>query len=102
MTPDEELDHLEAELDRLRSERPNMPGVLQLTDQCLRQCSKWKWEQHRWTITDGQACGIRNGNDKERRTALLSVLTRYIHKIEFIPGLDMLKVVPSPSPSEPT
>ena len=102
VTPDKELEHLVAELEWLQSEHPNTPGVLRLTDQCLRPCSKWKWEQHGWSISEGQTCGIMNGNDKERRTALLSVLKGHIHKIEFVSGLDMLKVVPGPSPSEPT
>ena len=101
MTPDEELAHLDAELERLQSGHPNTLGVLRLTDQCLRRCSKWKWEQHGWTISDGQACGIMNGNDRERRTALLSVLKGHIHKIEFVSGLDMLKVVPGLSTLEP-
>ena len=102
VTPDEELEHLDAELERLQSEHPNTPGVLRLTDRCLRGCSKWKWEQHGWTISDEQTCGIMNGNDRERRTALLSVLKGHIHKIEFVSGLDMLEVVPDPSTSEPT
>lgn len=102
MTPDEELKHLDAELERLQSEQPITSGVLRLTEQCLRGCSKWKWEQHGWTISDGQACGIMNGNDRDRRTALLSVLKRHIHEIEFVSGLDILEVVQGPSTSEPT
>jgi hypothetical protein len=102
VTPDEELEHLDAELERLQSEHPNTPGVLRLTDQCLRRCSKWKWEQHGWTISDGQTCGIMNGNDRERQTALLSVLKGLIHKIEFVSGLDVLEVVPGSSTSEPS
>ena len=94
MTPDEELDYLDAELERLQKEHPNTPGVLRLTDQCLRRCSKWKWEQHGWTISDGQTCGIMNGSERERRTALLSVLKGHIDKIEFVSGLDILEVVP--------
>ena len=101
MTPDEELDYLEAELERLQSEHPDTPGVLQLTGQCLRGCSKWKWEQHGWTISDEQTCGIMNGNDRERRIALLSVLKGRIHKIDFVSDLDMLKVVLGPPTSEP-
>ena len=101
VTPDEELDHLDAELERLQGEHPNRPGVLRMTDQSLRRCSKWKWEQHGWTISEGQACGIMNGNDRERRTALLSVLKGHIHKIEFVSDLDMPKVVLDPPTSEP-
>ncbi|MBN2022385.1 MAG: hypothetical protein JW809_06280 [Pirellulales bacterium] len=101
MTPDEELDRLDAELERLQSEHPNAQGVLLLTDQCLRGCSKWKWEQHGWSISDKQTCGIMNGDERERRTALLSVLKGHIHTIEYVAGLDMLKVVPGPSPSGP-
>jgi len=38
-----------------------------------------------------------NGDDKEQRTALLSVLRgRMIHKVEFVPGADVLEVVPDP------
>ena len=97
MTPDEQLNHLNTELKRLHSEHPNTLGVLKLTDQCLRRCSKWKWEQHGWTISDEQSCGIMNGNDQERRTALLSVLKGQIDTVLFIPGLDILKVVQAPS-----
>ena len=43
-----------------------------------------------------------NGNDRERRTALLSVLGGHIHKIECVSDLDMLKVVLGPSTSEPS
>ncbi len=102
MTPDEQLEHLDTELERLQSERPNTPGILRLTDEFLRGCSKWKWEQHGWTISDQQTCGIMNGNERERRTALLAVLKENIHKVEFLSGLDVLEVVPDPSASEPT
>jgi hypothetical protein len=101
MTPHEQLEHLHAELDRLHSEHPNVPGILRLTDTYLTACSKWKWEQHGWTISDQQVCGIMNGNDRERRAALLSVLQEHmIHKVEFIRGVDLLEVVPDLSVSE--
>ena len=99
MTPDEELEHLDAELKRLQSEHPNTLGILRLTGKCLRGCSKWKWEQHGWSISDGQTCGIMNGNDRERHTALLAVLKGFIHKIEFVSGLDTLEIVPDSSSS---
>ena len=103
VTPDEELEHLDAELERLQSEHPKTPGILRLTDTCLRACSKWKWEQHGWTPSDGEVCGIMNGNDRERRSALLSVLKGHmVHKVEFDPGLHVLQIVPDPSGSEPT
>ena len=102
MTPDEELEHLDAELERLQSEHPNTPGVLRLTDQCLRGCSKWKWEQHGWTISDGQACGIMNGDERVRRTSLMSVLKEQIHEIEFVSGLERLEVVLGPKVLEST
>jgi len=101
VTPDERLERLDAELERLQSEHPNTPGILRLTDGFLRGCSKWKWEQHGWTVSDQQTCGIMNGNDRERRAALLSVLKESIHKVEFVPGMDVLEVVPDPSISEP-
>ena len=101
MTPDEELERLDAELERLQSEHPNTTGVLRLSDQCLRGCSKWKLEQHGWTISDEQTCGIMNGNERDRAIALLSVLKGHVHKIEFVSGLDMLEVVPCPSTSKP-
>ena len=101
MTADEELAYLDAELERLQREHPGVQGLLRLTDKGLRGCSKWKWEQHGWTITDQQACGIMNGNDRERRTALLSVLKGHIHKVEIVSGSDMLEIVPDASPVEP-
>jgi hypothetical protein len=94
MTPDEQLERLDAELDRLKSEHPNVPGILRLTNNCLRACSKWRWEQHGWTLSDGEACAIMNGDDKQQRTALLSILKgRMIHKVQFVPGVDVLEVV---------
>ena len=107
MTPDEELERLDAQLKQLQTEHPNTLGVLRLTDQCLRGCSRWKWEQHGWTISEGQSCGIMNGNEQDRRTALLSVLKGHIQKVEFVSGLDPLNVVlglkiaPGSSTSEP-
>lgn len=95
MTPDEQLNRLVAELDRLKAEHPNVPGILRLTNKCLRSCSKWKWEQRGWSVSEGEACGIMNGDDKEQRTALLSILKDdSIQKVEFVPDLDMLEVVP--------
>lgn len=96
MTPDERLDHLDAELDRLAREHPDVPGVLRLTHTFLRGCSKWKWQQHGWKdISDGDACGIMNGNERELRAALLSVLqSRMIRTIEFVAQADFLQVVP--------
>ena len=94
MTPDEQLERLDVELDRLKSEHPSVPGILRLTNNCLRSCSKWKWEQHGWALSDGEACGIMNGDDKEQRTALLSILKAHmIHKVEFVPAADVLEVV---------
>jgi len=84
-------------LERLKSDHPNVRGILRLTNTCLRSCSKWKWEQHGWAITDGEACAIMNGDDKEQRTALLSVLkAQMIHKVAFVSGVDVLEVVPDP------
>jgi hypothetical protein len=95
MTPDEQLDRLTTELDRLQSEHPNTHGVLRLAGTYLCGCTKWKWEQHGWVLSDGEACGIKNGNDRERQAALLSVLKgRMIRKVEFVPGEDLLEVVP--------
>ena len=95
MTPDEQLERLDAELDRFHAQHPNVPGILRLSNQSLRGCSKWKWEQHGWVVSDGESCGIMNGDDKQQRTALLSILKgRMIHKVEFVPGADVLKVVP--------
>jgi hypothetical protein len=95
VTPDEQLDRLDAELNRLKSEHPNVPGTLRLANNCLRGCSKWKWQQHGWVLSDGDSCGIMNGDDKQQRTALLSILKEHmIHKVVFVPGVDVLEVVP--------
>ncbi len=100
MTPNDELNHLDAELERLQDDHSNT-RVLRLTDECLRRCSTWKWEQHGWTISDGQSSGIRNGNERARRTALMSVLKEHIHEIEFVSGLERLEIVLEPSGAEP-
>jgi hypothetical protein len=95
VTPDEQLNNLVAELDWLKREYPNTPGILRLNSTSLRSCSKWKWEQHGWSlISDGDTCGIMNGNDKDRQAALLSILKGHgIHKIEFVSDVDVMKVV---------
>ena len=96
VTPDKQLERLATELDRLRREYPDMHGILRLGNSCLRSCSKWKWEQHGWALSDGEACGIMNGNQKERQAALLSVLKGHmICKVEFVPDADVLAVVPA-------
>ena len=97
MTADEQLDRLDTELERFKNEHPNARGILRLTNHCLRSCSKWKWEQHGWTLSDGESCGIMNGDDKEQRTALLSILKGHmIQEIEFVSGADVLEVVSDP------
>ncbi|MEI8373335.1 MAG: hypothetical protein WCJ35_10945 [Planctomycetota bacterium] len=94
MTPDEQLDRLGAELNRLKSEHPNRHGLLRLSNNCLRSCSKWKWQQHGWSLSDGESCGIMNGDDAEQRTALLSILkASMIQKVVFVPGATTLEVV---------
>ena len=94
MTPDEQLERLDTELDRFKNQHPDVHGILRLTNNCLRSCSKWKWEQHGWSISDAAVCEIMNGNDKEQGTAILSVLKGHmIHKVEFVPGVDVLEVV---------
>ena len=95
MTPDEQLDRLQAEVARLKSEHPEVPGILRLATNCLRSCSKWKWQQHGWTISEGESCGLMNGDYKQQVTALLSILKGdMIHKVVFVPGADVLEVVP--------
>ena len=96
VTPDEQLNRLDAELKRFNSEHANAPGTLRLSDKCLRACSRWKWGQHGFVVSDGEACGMMNGSDAEARSALLSVLkARMIHKVEFVAGADVLEVVPA-------
>jgi hypothetical protein len=100
MTPDEELERLDAELER--HEHESTLGILRLTDRCLRRCSKWKWEQHGWAVSDGESCGIMNGNEHARRSALMSVLKGRICEIEFVSGLEMLEIVPSQARIRPS
>lgn len=102
VTPIEELDHLDAELKRLQNEHSNTMGILRLSEKCLRRSSKWQWEQHGWTISTGESCGIMNGTEQMRRTALMSVLKAHISAIEFVPGLERLEIVPGPSGSRPS
>lgn len=99
MTPDERLDRLDAELNRLATEHPGVPGILRMTRTALGGCSKWKWQQHGWKdISDADACGVMNGNDRELDTALLSLLQgRMIRKIDLVAeanGTEVLEVVP--------
>ena len=73
---------------------PERAGDSAAVEPLLAPCSKWKWEQHGWTLSDGESCGIMNGDDKEQRTALLSILKGHmIRKVEFVSGRDVLEVV---------
>jgi hypothetical protein len=101
MTPHEQLDRLNAELQRLHSEHPNTHAILRVSETGLSGCSKWKWEQHGWKVSDEQVCGIMNGNDRQRRAALLSVLEAHmVRKVEFVTDMDVLDVQPDPSVSD--
>lgn len=102
MAPNDELNRLDAELERMQNDHSKTARVLRLTDKCLRGCSTWKWEQHGWTISDGQSCGIRNGDERARRTALMSVLKEHIQEIEFVSGLERLEVVLGPPVAKPS
>ena len=93
MSPNAELVHFNAQLKRVGNEHSETPRVLRLAEDGLRRLSKWKWEQNGWAITEGQACGIRNGNEQQRRTALMSVLKGHIQQIEFVPNLETPEVV---------
>jgi hypothetical protein len=100
MTPHEHLERLNAELKRFHSEYPDMHAILRVSETGLSGCSKWKWEQHGWKVNDSQVCGIMNGNDRERRAALLSVLEPdLIRKVEFVAETDVLDILPDPSVS---
>lgn len=102
MRPNEELEYFNAQLKRVRNEHSEAPTILRLSNDCLRRLSKWTWEQHGWPIDEGQACGIRNGNEDARRTGLMSVLKGHIQDIEFVPGLGTLEVVPGePASAQP-
>jgi len=95
VTPHEQLERLDAEIDRLQKEHPNVLGILRLPNTYLSGCSKWKWEQHGWTVTDQQICGVMNGSERERRMALLSILkARRIERIEFVADADDLEILP--------
>lgn len=95
LTPDQRLDHLQAELDRLRRENPNVPGILRLTSTYLRGCSQWKWENHGRVLSEGEVCAIMNGTDREQAAALLEILKGDgITKVEFVPHPDILEIVP--------
>lgn len=95
MTPDEELDLLDHALDQFHEEHPDTRGLLRLPISALRSCSKWKWQMHGWTISDGESCGIMNGTERDRHTALLAILkTHGIERIEFVADAAGLEVVP--------
>lgn len=95
MTPDQRLEHLLAELERLRREHPQVPGILRLSHTYLRGCSQWKWEKHGRKLSEGEVCAIMNGTGREQQAALLSVLQEdRIHQVEFVPDPDVLEVVP--------
>lgn len=98
MTPDEEIDLLDAELNRLLDQHPGVNATLRITNTALRACTQTRWESHGWHPTDDELHKIMNGKDADRRTALLSLLrAHYISKVEFVPGVDIIQVIPNQS-----
>ena len=95
MTPHEQLEASMRNSIGCTANTRTCRGFCGLPSTHLIGCSKWKWEQHGWTVTDQQVCGIMNGNERERRTALLSILKeRKIESIEFVADADNLEVLP--------
>lgn len=97
MSPDEELQRLDAELTRHMDEHPQMWATLRITNTAFRACTKTHWEAHRWTVSDDEVSAILNGNDEARRAAFRSLLRgHYIHDVEIVPGIDVIDVVATP------
>jgi hypothetical protein len=95
MTADQEIELLDLLLRQLHIEHPKSSAILRINNTTFRACTKTRWEAHNWSVTDDEAAGIMNGNDEERKAALLSLLRpQRIHRIEIVPGADKIEVVP--------
>ena len=96
MTPDQEIERLDAELKRLARDHPRKKGILRISRTAFGACTRKKhWEPHRWAITDDIVSKIVHGGDEERREALLSQLSDHnIREVEFVLGTDTIEVVP--------
>ena len=94
MTPDQEIDRLDAVLGQFHRNHPNTYATLRMTNEGFRACTKRRWEDHNWAVKDEEIAAILNGNLEQRRAAFLSLLLpQYINKIEFVPGVDVIEVV---------
>lgn len=98
MKPDEEIDRLDAEIERHMEEHPQKWATLRITNTAFRACTKSRWEANNWSISDDEVGAILNGNDEERKTALRSLLrAHYIHDVEIVPGVNIIDVVANPN-----
>lgn len=94
MTPDQEIERLDQLLEQLHRERPNTFATLRITNTAFRGCTQQRWDDHNWAVKEEEVAAIINGNDEERKRALLSLLEpQYINRIEIVPGVDIVDVV---------
>jgi hypothetical protein len=90
----QEIEWLDGLLKDLHRNHPNTYVTLRIANMTFRACTKKVWNAHGWTVKDEEVTAILNGNDHERKAALLSLLTpQYINNIEIIPGVDILDMV---------
>jgi hypothetical protein len=95
MSPNEEIERLDAALKSFAEKYPATYGTLSITNTTFRACDKQRWMAHNWDLTDAEIHGILNGNDSERRAALLSLLRRHnIDSVEIVPGVDIIVMGP--------
>lgn len=94
MNADQEIERLDQLLRQLHENYPNTFATLRINNMTFRACTADRWDSHNWAVRDEEAGAIMNGNEEQRRKALLSLLLpQYINKIEFVPGVDTIEVI---------
>ena len=95
MTPDQEIELLDELVRQLHANHPNTYATLRITNMAFRACTQQRWRNHNWVVNDDEIAAILNGTEKQRKAAFLSLLLpQYINKVEVVPGVDIIEIVP--------
>jgi hypothetical protein len=95
MNPDEELELLDQEIEDFSREHPNKRGLLEITNTAFRAAGRDRWHNHQWGNVSNELAGvIISGSEAARRDVFLRILSDTIDDVNFVEGVDIIRIVP--------